>query len=47
MFLAVGPGVVAGASSSPVAVEDFAPTIAHLLGVPLDGFDGRRISGLG
>ena len=46
MFLAVGAGIVPGRTTAPVAVEDFAPTFANLLGVPLPGVDGRPIEGL-
>ena len=40
VFLATGPGVVPGALDNPVKLEDFAPTIAGLLGAPLGDTDG-------
>jgi predicted AlkP superfamily phosphohydrolase/phosphomutase len=38
-----GPGVEAGEVGERVSIMDFAPTIGHLLGVPLPGVDGRPI----
>ena len=43
-FLATGPGVVPGALNHPVKLEDFAPTIASLLGASLDDTDGAPIA---
>jgi hypothetical protein len=40
VFLATGPGIVPGALNNPVKLEDFAPTIANLLGAPLGDTDG-------
>ncbi len=39
-FLATGPGVVPGVFNNSVKLEDFAPTIASLLGAPLGDTDG-------
>ena len=36
-----GPGVAPGPVGAPARAEDFAPTIARLLGVELDDVDGR------
>jgi predicted AlkP superfamily phosphohydrolase/phosphomutase len=43
-FIATGPGIAGGRLTEPVNVMDFAPTIAALLGVKLDGVDGRVVS---
>jgi predicted AlkP superfamily phosphohydrolase/phosphomutase len=43
LFFARGPGIAAGRRAEPVAVEDFAPTLAALAGVELSGIDGRAI----
>ena len=45
-FIATGPGIIPGKLSQPVHVMDFAPTLAALLGVALDGVDGRVIPAL-
>lgn len=46
LFLARGPGVAARRLHTPVATEDFAPTIAALLGVVLPDLDGTPIAAL-
>lgn len=43
LFLALGPSVEPGPLSRPVSMVDFAPTIASLLGVAVDGLDGRAL----
>ena len=44
VFLATGPGVTPGALNNSVKLEDFAPTIASLLGAPLEYTDGVPIA---
>jgi predicted AlkP superfamily phosphohydrolase/phosphomutase len=46
LFFARGPGVEPGELPQPVLVEDFAPTIASLLEVPLPSVDGKPIAAL-
>jgi predicted AlkP superfamily phosphohydrolase/phosphomutase len=46
LFIAVGPGLAGGPLPRPVSIMDFAPTVAHLLGVDLPGVDGRVIDEL-
>jgi predicted AlkP superfamily phosphohydrolase/phosphomutase len=46
MFYARGPGIVAGEIPASVAMIDFAPTSAALLGVELPNVDGRPIAKL-
>ena len=46
MFYARGPGIVAGELPVSVAMTDFAPTIAALLGVELPNVDGKPIAAL-
>lgn len=43
-FFARGPGIDPGLRSAPVHAEDFAPTIAALLGVELADVDGRSFA---
>jgi predicted AlkP superfamily phosphohydrolase/phosphomutase len=43
VFFASGPGTEAGELADPVPVENFAPTIAALLGVALPDVDGTTI----
>ena len=44
VFLATGPSVHPGALDGPVQLEDFAPTIAGLLGETLQETDGVPIA---
>lgn len=44
LFLAVGPGVTPGRVDGN-SIVDFAPTIAAMLGVAMDGVDGRVMPG--
>ncbi len=46
LFVARGPGLASGSESAPVATQDFAPTIASLLGVELAHLDGSTIAAL-
>jgi predicted AlkP superfamily phosphohydrolase/phosphomutase len=46
MFAVLGPGVPPGELSRAVAVVDFAPTVAALLGLSESDFDGKRIEAL-
>jgi predicted AlkP superfamily phosphohydrolase/phosphomutase len=43
LFFVAGPGVAPGPTRAPVRAEDFAPTIAALLGVDLADVDGRPL----
>jgi predicted AlkP superfamily phosphohydrolase/phosphomutase len=43
-FLAMGPGIRPGRVDPAVRASDFAPTIAALLGLPVDCYGGRPIS---
>lgn len=45
-FIAAGPGIPAGDRSEPASILDLAPTFAALLGVTLEGVDGRPIRSL-
>ncbi len=45
-FYARCPGITAGELADPVAVTDFAPTLAALLGVELADVDGKPVSGI-
>lgn len=45
-FYARGPGIAAGKLADPVAVTDFAPTLAALLGAELADVDGKPVSGI-
>ena len=42
-FVAAGPGVAPGRLDAPISVMDLAPTFAALLGVKLEGVDGRAV----
>ena len=46
-FLASGPGVAAGQVSADLSITDLAPSICHMLAVPLPDADGRTIAALG
>jgi len=46
LFVAVGPGLAPRHLETPVAIEDFAPTIAALAGVTLGRVDGSPIAGI-
>ncbi|MEW6273095.1 MAG: alkaline phosphatase family protein [Thermodesulfobacteriota bacterium] len=43
LYLVRGPGIAPGGELPPARDEDFAPTLAALLGVPLAGVDGRPL----
>jgi predicted AlkP superfamily phosphohydrolase/phosphomutase len=43
LFWVTGPGVPANATTAPVSVMDFAPTVGALLGVPMPDVDGTVI----
>jgi len=43
-FLAVGPGIRRGAELPEITSRDVAPTIAHLLGLRMDGTEGRLLT---
>jgi predicted AlkP superfamily phosphohydrolase/phosphomutase len=45
-FLALGAGIRPGRIEAPVRASDFAPTIATLLGLPVDAKGGRPIRGI-
>jgi predicted AlkP superfamily pyrophosphatase or phosphodiesterase len=42
-FLATGPGIRRGVTLGAVTSRDVAPTLGHVLGVGMDGVDGRRL----
>lgn len=43
-FLAAGPGIARGVELPPIASVDVAPTLAHLLGLEMQGLDGRALT---
>jgi len=43
-FFVTGPGIKPGQIEQPTSVLDFAPTLAHLLNVPLPNVDGKVIA---
>ena len=42
-FLAAGPAIRRGHTLPAITSRDVAPTIAHALGVGMDGIEGRRL----
>jgi predicted AlkP superfamily phosphohydrolase/phosphomutase len=47
MLLMRGPQVAAGASAEGASIEDLAPTVLHVMGLPIPGdMDGRPLLGL-
>jgi hypothetical protein len=45
-FIAAGAGVRRGVTLAPITSRDVAPTLAHLLGVPMPGVEGRVLTEL-
>jgi predicted AlkP superfamily pyrophosphatase or phosphodiesterase len=45
-FLAAGAGIRRGVSLPALSSRDVAPTIAHALGIAMDGVDGRRLDAI-
>ena len=46
LFLAAGPGIGRGVSQPTLTSRDVAPTVAHALGLNMDGVDGRRLDAI-
>jgi predicted AlkP superfamily pyrophosphatase or phosphodiesterase len=45
-FLAAGPGIRRGRTLPALTSRDVAPTIAHVLGITMDGIDGQRLDAI-
>jgi hypothetical protein len=43
-FLAAGAGIRRGSALQPITSRDVAPTLAHLLRVPMPGVEGRLLA---